>query len=280
MGVGWGRADFSQHASAEEVLKTLKDVGRNSNSIRYFFNLSVGDIVVVPLYRAIAIGIVSGNKRFVPEFANLNACNQVSVDFFCNDEGKIIRIPRNDLSEGLSSRLKIRKAIARLHDFREEIEKIIISLKEKGTYQATSAYLEQEEIKKEAFKQELLHSIASGNTRLSAGGNGLERLIVELLKIEGYNANIQAKNQSPDLADIDIKAEKIDRFNESHLFIQVKYHSGISGSHGLNQLIEYDSQDEANVQKWLITTATLSETTKQKAEEMQINTMEGSDLVD
>lgn len=65
MGVGWGRADFSQHASAEEVLKTLKDVGRNSNSIRYFFNLSVGDIVVVPLYRAIAIGIVSGNKRFV-----------------------------------------------------------------------------------------------------------------------------------------------------------------------------------------------------------------------
>lgn len=65
MGVGWGRADFSQHASAEKVLKTLKDVGRNSSSIRYFFNLSVGDIVVVPLYRAIAIGIVSGNKRFV-----------------------------------------------------------------------------------------------------------------------------------------------------------------------------------------------------------------------
>lgn len=64
------------------------------------------------------------------------------------------------------------------------------------------------------------------------------------------------------------------------MFIQVKYHSGISGSHGLNQLIEYDSQDEANVQKWLITTATLNETTKQKAEEMQINTMEGSDLVD
>lgn len=131
MGVGWGRADFSQQASAEEVLKTLKDVGRNSNSIRYFFNLSVGDIVVVPLSRAIAIGIVSGNKRFVPEFANLNACNQVSVDFFCNDDGKIIRIPRNDLSEGLSSHLKIRKAIARLHNFRKEIEKIIISLKEK-----------------------------------------------------------------------------------------------------------------------------------------------------
>lgn len=111
MGVGWGRADFSQHASAEEVLKTLKDVGRNSNSIRYFFNLSVGDIVVVPLYRAIAIGIVSGNKRFVPEFANLNACNQVSVDFFCNDDGKIIRIPRNNHSIWRILILKLKKSI-------------------------------------------------------------------------------------------------------------------------------------------------------------------------
>ena len=96
--------------------------------------------------------------------------------------------------------------------FGKKLKKIIISLKEKGTYQATSAYLEQEEIKKEAFKQELLHSITSGNTRLSAGGNGLERLIVELLRIEGYNANIQAKNQSPDLADI------VKEFKKSYSF--------------------------------------------------------------
>ncbi|UOO86504.1 restriction endonuclease [Neisseria arctica] len=119
-----------------------------------------------------------------------------------------------------------------------------------------------------------------GNTWLAAGGNGLERLVKELLEIEGYSAKIESKNQSSGIADIDISAEKIDRFNQCRLLIQVKHHKGETNSHGLKQLIAYDDNDETDAQKWLITTADLSDASKQLAEANQIRVMNGKALVD
>lgn len=107
----------------------------------------------------------------------------------------------------------------------------------------------------------------------------MERLVKELLEIEGYSAKIESKNQSSGIADIDISAEKIDRFNQCRLLIQVKHHKGETSNHGLKQLIAYDTNDETDVQKWLITTADLSDTSKQLAEDNQIRVMNGKELV-
>ncbi|UOO86505.1 hypothetical protein [Neisseria arctica] len=103
--------------------------------------MAQGDIVVVPLYRSITIGKVSGAKRFVEEEVKHDACNQVAVEFFCDQNGKVIQLPRSVLSHGLESRLKIRMTIARLNGFLDEIEKLIRSLKENGSYQQSSYLL-------------------------------------------------------------------------------------------------------------------------------------------
>lgn len=280
VGIGWGRVDFSQYNDVNDLLKDLGDVGKSRKNIKRFFNLKQGDIVLVPLHRSVGIGVVSGHKRFSPEDRKIKGCNQISVDFFCSDEtGKVIQIPRNELKQELASRLKIRQTIAELDDFSEEILGIIDGLKQKGGYQSNHVFSEHEEAQIEKFKHELLKAITSGNTWLSAGGKGLEKLIAELLKIEGYEAHIQATNQSSDIADVDIKAFKSDRFYTSNLLIQAKHHSGVSSSHGLNQLIAYPNDDD-DTQKWLITTANVSDETLQKAEAHQINVMQGADLVE
>lgn len=66
VGVGWPSLDFSQYEKAEDILQTLekqgKNIGRRKNIIRLFVGLKQGDIVIVHLYRSIAIGIVSSKK--------------------------------------------------------------------------------------------------------------------------------------------------------------------------------------------------------------------------
>lgn len=284
VGIGWPSVDFSQYETAGDILEVLqgqgKNIGRKSNIIRNFTALKQGDIVIVPLYRSIAIGMVSGKKRYSAEAAEHHACNQISVEFLKTKEGKLLYIARKELSQGLESRLKIRMAVAKLDNFKVEILKIMETAKESGAYQASSRILEKENTERENFRNGLLSAIRNGHTKLDAGGYGLEKLIKELLEIEGYKASIQAKNQSSDISDIDIFAEKEDRFYYSRLLIQVKHHKGITSKHGLEQLIAYETDDDLQAQKWLITSADLSNEFMELAREKDIQIMDGQELVD
>ncbi|SFP51029.1 restriction system protein [Nitrosomonas cryotolerans] len=285
IGYGWAKVNFSEYETAPEVIQKINQeypqgIRRHTNKVKRFFNLESGDIVIVPLSKAITIGVVNGKKCFDISLAKDQACNLISVNLFRTHDGHILRIARKTLTQGLESRLKIRAANANLTEFKDEIERIIQSIESNGAYKQETYLLEKISEAETVFKENLLKSIISGTTWLSAGGNGLEQLVKELLKIEGYTASIQAKNQSSDIADIDIKASKVDRFSESHLVIQVKHHSNISGEHGLKQLIAYDDIEERNYQKWLITTADLSESSIELAEEHNIKTMVGTEFVD
>ncbi len=284
VGVGWSSVDFSQHEKAEDILQILKEqgknIGRRSNIIRFFVGLKQGDIVIVPLYRSIAIGIVSGKKRYSADAVKDDACNQISVEYLKTKEGKPLYISRKELSQGLESRLKIRMTIAKLEKFKEEILKIMAMAKENGAYQASSYILEKENIARENFRSSLLSAILHGHTKLDAGGYGLEKLVKELLEIEGYKASIQAKNQSSDISDIDIFAEKEDKFYYSRLLIQVKHHKGLTNEHGLKQLIAYETEDDVQAQKWLITSANMSNESIELARENNIQMMNGEELVD
>lgn len=240
VGVGWASVDFSQYETAGDILKALegqgKNIGRKSNIIRNFTGLKQDDIVIVPLYRSIAIGMVSGKKRHSAEAAKHHACNQISVEFLKTKEGKPFYIARKELSQGLESRLKIRMTVAKLDNFKEEILNIMAKARENGAYQASSLILEKENAERENFRSSLLSAIRNGHTKLDAGGTGMEKLVKELLEIEGYQASIQPKNASSDISDVDISAEKEDRFHHSRLRIQVKHHRGVTGQSWLKSV--------------------------------------------
>jgi len=285
VGYGWSKVNFSNFSTLPEVIKEIKQqyvkgIGRSTNRIKRFFNLTEGDIVIVPLAKSIAIGIVSGKKTFDLSLTDKKACNLINVNFFRTNEGHILRIPRKSLTHGLESRLKIQAHNTNLKEFKDEIERIIESIASNGTYKQESYLLEKIAEAEASFKENLLKSLTTGTTWLAAGGEGLELLILELLKIEGYTAKKQAKNQSSDISDIDIKARKIDRFSESNLFFQVKHHCNISSKHGLEQLIAYVDTDDIEHEKWFITTGNLSESSIQYAEDHNIRVMVGDELVD
>ncbi|MFM6905989.1 MAG: restriction endonuclease [Acinetobacter tjernbergiae] len=285
IGYGWTKVDFSKYENATDVIAKINEeytngIGRHSNSIKRFFNLVSGDIIVVPLSKAIAIGIVNGKKSFDQDLGKVKACNLISVNFFRTNDGHILRIPRKSLTQGFESRLKIRKSNTNLNDFKEEITRIINSIESNGAYKQETYLLEKISEAEQKFKKDLLASITSGTTWLSAGGNGLEQLVKELLIIEGYTAAIQPKNQSSGISDVDIIANRIDRFSESNLLIQVKHHSNISGSHGLKQLIAFDDFEDMEYQKWFITTADMTDSSMSFASQNNIRVMVGSDFVD
>lgn len=285
IGYGWAKVDFSNCDNADQVIVQINEryengIGRHSNSVRRFFNLVEGDIVIVPLPKAIAIGVVNGKKSFDLSQAKNKACNLISVNFFRTSEGRVLRIPRKSITQGLESRLKVRKSNTNLIEFQDEINRIIDSIKSNGAYKQETHILEKVAEAENNFKQDLLKSITSGTTWISAGGIGLEQLVRELLIIEGYTASIQAKNQTSDISDIDIVARRTDRFSESNLMIQVKHHSNISSSHGLEQLIAFNEFDDVDYQKWFITTAEVSEKSLQLALQNDIRVMVGSEFID
>lgn len=285
VGYGWSKANFSEYSTISELVQKIKQeyvkgIGRSTNRIKRFFNLSEGDIVIVPLTKSIAIGVVSGKKSFDINLTDKKGCNLVDVNFFRTNDGHILRIPRKSLTNGLESRLKIQSHNISLKEFKDEIERIVESISSSGIYKQESYLLEKIAEAEANFKENLLKSLTTGLTWLAAGGDGLELLILELLKIEGYTAKKQAKNQTSDISDIDIKASKIDRFSESNLVFQIKHHSNISSKHGLKQLIAYTDPDDIEYEKWFITTGNLSESSIQYAKDHNIKVMIGYDLVD
>lgn len=279
IGYGWQRVNFSVFKSATEVIDELLreygSIGRKRNQITRFFNIKKGDIIVVPVSKHIVIGHASDVKKY--EKGISYGENRVKVSFLRDSTGKIIKIPRNQLSQGLSSRLKIRMAVGPLTEFGDEILSLLQQIEKDGGVSFNSRFLESEELATHTFKEQLLNNIQQGRTNLESGGYGLEKLVLELLKIEGYQGKILAKNQSSDISDADIEASRSDTFTSTRLTIQVKHHDGHTSIHGVEQLSGLDDDES---QKWLITTGVLSEQTISEAQDRGIYVMDGRGFID
>lgn len=285
VGYGWDRVDFSKCYNEDELFQQFSQqypngIGRQKNIIKRYYNISEGDIVIIPVFKAIVIGIVDGKKKFNATLSKHNACNLISVNFFKTKDNHLVLIPRVELSQDLQDRLKVRPSNANFNEFQGSIHTIIDSIKSEGGYEQKTYILEREKKEISIFKQKLLKSITSGKTWLSAGGIGLEHLVEELFTIEGYKADIQAKNKTSDISDVDVIATKIDRFSELSILVQVKHHENISGNHGIKQLIAINHEEDKNYKKLFITTADISEDTKLFAEQNNIEVMVGSGFVD
>jgi len=173
--------------------------------------------------------------------------------------------------------------ISDLNEFADEIERYF----QKGITQKIAFSWKEglEEIQNEKisnFKNKLLENIQSGNTNLKTGGIGLEQLVLELVTIEGYNAYIPSKQAFPSYADADIIAIKADKFSESKLLIQIKHHSGISGTWGIEQVLEIKKclpEEYQNHKLIFITSADISEEVESLAEKNDVSVLDGNDLV-
>ncbi len=281
-GIGWSKIDFSQFTTAKDLIKELKSVypkfSRARKQVERFFSLKQGDVIIVPGYKSILLAIVSGEKTFNPDFDEGHGANQISVNYLKQADGKLLRIARSDLTEGLERRLRIRQTVADLNSFIKELDKLVAK---KDVVSLASEYLQIQEAKQELFKTELLKRLRHGKTRLDAGGLGLEKLTKELLQLEGYiDVETPSKHEQKGVADVDIVAKSASNPFAPTLLIQAKHHRGETNDHAIKQLMAYDYEDDSNAQRWMITTANINDETEKKAETQGINVMLGDEFVD
>lgn len=242
VGVGWSGFDFSKMETAEQAIASINaayGIGRWANQIRRFFAIRQGDVVVSPMPYTVAIGRAEGAIFFDESYADVDRVNQRRVHFPRGKDGKILTIPRASFSEAFQRRIRVQgMTVNDLTEFGCEIQQALESLESGGIYSWTSIVAEEVAKKEEFFKKELLANIQAGKTNLRAGGIGLEKLVKELLMLDGYRAEIMSKRALGSYADADVKASRTDKCVTVQILVQVKHHQGQSGIHGIKQLEE------------------------------------------
>lgn len=290
--IGWSRVDVRNLESKDEVSEVFGDHydfwdeasatvrGRRENEILRFNNIQKGDRIVVPYRSSIALATATGEDRYESEVKDtVDLSNQVVVDYRRKD-GDVAAIPRDHLTEGLARRLRVRgMTVNELNEFDEEIEEFF-----RKEYFDWQVRLEKEEEERRSeFRKQLLQNIQDGRTYLDAGGQGLEKLVAELLKCEGYDEAEVFSERFEGVADADVRAVRADRFGEQKLLVQVKHHQGSSGDHGIDQLIAIPDlaperyEDHKLV---LVTTGSIEEETRNRANKHDIDILEGNDFAD
>ena len=287
IGYGWKNVNFKNYSSVKDLFdEGFKgiSIGRKRKQIKRFFTLTTGDLVVVPVSGAIAVGIVEGAKEYEPNDEIPLSANRIKVNFYKKDNGDILYVPRVEIATNLERRLKIRASIANLEGFSDEIEKIALKLDKNEMYTWDSDMQQKEEDAKENFIKKLEQRLTTEEGMgLSSGGYGLELLIQEIFQAKGYGASIPSKNSRPAGEDVDIVAVKEGEFDakgEKYL-IQAKHHRGITGRVGLDQLIackDDEDDNEYTYKKILMTTAKVSDNLKDEAKKEEIVIVEGEDL--
>lgn len=288
VGIGWSRVDFSKLNDANEAIKLIKaeygSIGRYSNQIRRFFKIKKGDLVVVTLPHSIAIGEALGDMLFDDDAISMDRANQQKIAF-PRVNNKLIRTPRSEIKEAFQRRLRVQGMVVNdLNEFSDEIETAYekVSCGENYSWQLMQEE-KQDEVAK-TFRKQLLKKIKQGETNLKSGGIGLEHLVRELLEIEGYQADVMAKNTFSGSADADVKASRSDVFStvDINLLIQVKHHQGFTGVHALKQLEEIkndNSSDWSGYKLMVCTSASVSKEFKDRASNSNIAVMDGDRLV-
>lgn len=288
--IGWLDTDFSQ-MTPDQVRDHIRERGhggRRANWASHFRAIKKGDVIIVPapyvIYIATAIGEATYSKTGQPE----DLANHQRVEYL-KENGQLKKIPRSSLSRELQTRLgpgSRGRTVFKLDDFKEEIKDL---LEGQDWDQKHADKSIKEEVK---FKERLLDKIRGreGGTGMKAGGIGLEHLVVELLKIEGYkNAKVMSKRgQGPGDVDVEGTKEIKDRFaseDQRKVCVQVKHHHwGKTGTHGLHQLEEakkgIEEKDNVLVKWVLLSTGTFDENVVKDADELDIQLIDGEKFID
>lgn len=286
--VGWSKVDFSQFDDVDSLVNKVREkyyengesapqvIGKKKNEVRRFKGIKEGDRIVIPFWGAICLAEAEKDELYSKQDYDQDLSNQRKVTYHRSQSGKVIFIPRDKLSEALQRRLRVRgTTIADLREFSEEIDYLF-----KG--EDFDTIYDKKRIKaSDRFKENLLKNIQAGKTNLESGGYGLEKLVKELLEIDGYEAEIQSKQRFSGFADADIEAIKEDFLLVEKLFVQVKHHSGTTGTWGAEQLTEILNSEKDLLSEYrlvLVTSATPSDELEKFCEMKNIILVSGNDL--
>lgn len=289
--VGWSGIDFTAYGTEElqRLLQQVKEnyysgqntaaqvVGKKLNEVRRFLSIRKGDILLVPYYSAVRIAVSKGEYQYDPGCACQDLANQLQVEYLTAQDG-LLTISRNELSEALQRRLRVRgSTVSDLYEFGQEIEGIL----SQDNFSFDAQFTKRMEQKEMQFKKTLLTNLRRGKTHLQTGGIGLEQLVRELFECEGYSARVCAKRETQGIGDKDIEAVKSDKFSEMKIIVQVKHHDGVSDDWGVRQLEAIqDSGEYENASYLFITSAVPSQAALQRAGRCGILVMDGAELVD
>lgn len=291
VGVGWSEVDFAAQATPAAVHNDVYNVyyanqgfdprmvGRWCNAAERFKSIQADDVIIVPRPAAIAIATALSDEIYNAAYVHTyDAANLHKVKYKSNARGDILLIPRSSLSHGLQSRLRMPGSIVvDLGEFANEID-YVLKYNENAYTQAFNELV----IKRNRdAHEELLRNIQTGKTQLEGGGAGYEKLIVAIFKALGYKAEILPKTRFPN-GDADIEAVYTDPiFGETNILIQVKHNSGITGAHGIQQLIgALQSQDYTGYMGVFVTSAeNVDDNAMKLAEKHNITVLKGADVV-
>ena len=285
--IGWSNLDLSKLTSDEaaEIVgrqdyyagTAPQVVGKKKNEVWRFKHIKKGDIIIVPYWSNVLIAKSEGEYQFSEIDADADLANQLKVKY--QRVGGSLRIlPRSELSEGLSRRLRVRgSTVTDLYEFSAEIEMLFTNTE----YTIEKSAADKNIALEESFKKRLITDIRVGNTHLITGGQGLETIVKLLFEIEGYSAKVLGKRTFSGYADADVEAKRRDTFTDTKILAQVKHHNWNTGEWGVEQLqLIKQSGEYADYKLVLITSGDVSEKIYKMAEENDISIVDGNDLAD
>lgn len=293
VGIGWSSTDFTAYEDVDDLLEFVEEkyfdddaapqhVGRILNEIARFLSIEEGDRILVPYHGSVALAEARGEFLYVPSVANSHdLSNQHRVEYRRTEDGEVAAVPRQDLSEGLERRLRVRgSTVLDLNEFADELKQIF----DDPSITWSTRVAEKEEEVRETLARDLLDRIQTGETGLEAGGRGLEYVVKELLEIEGYKASIIGSGTYPSGIDADVRATRSDRFTDTELLVQVKHHKGESDTWGgeqLSKLREYIKEAAPAAPRLiLITSASATDNLRDFCAQQEIELVEGDELAD
>ena len=287
--VGWSDVNFTNYENSETLREAVRlkcyassknpqsIITKKLNEVVRFKNIREGDYIIVPNHSNVVLAIAESEEIYSPDAFDRDLSNQRKVTYRYSGS-EILRIPRSELSEGLQRRLRVRgTTVSDLFEFRDEIEHLF----DRRSYSYSQEMQDREQEEREMLKKGILFNIQKGKTNLKTGGIGLEDLVCELMKCEGYDARVLAKTKFSGKADADILAMKDDAFMSKKIFVQVKHHSGVSGKEGIQQVIDVLRQEEyLEYEGYFVTSAAVDEDTRKFGIDNGIEVMDGEALVD
>ena len=257
--VSYGWSGFKLGQERKEDFQEIKKISGSARAVsmaRNFCKIQKGDIVLMPLWKNVAIGKIISDAIHREDLKEKDEANTYEVEW-------IGFYDRNDFSSALQGSLKYRGTFLNLWRYKEELEKL-----EKNNFDDLNLSYNKS-LEQEAEKEiEKIANHINSNSKIKFSDNEFEIFIKDLFTIVyGFEANLNSnKKEAIDGKDLTVSLD-IDEL-ETHLVynIQVKQHEGISGRESIDQILKSDASanETKNV---VVNTGRFNEDDKKYAEE-------------
>ena len=86
----------------------MRKLSKKLNEVKRFKLIKDGDYILVPYYNYVVIAEATGEEKYSDEDKSQDLSNQKIVRYRLVDDNERLMIPRNELSEGLQRRIRVR----------------------------------------------------------------------------------------------------------------------------------------------------------------------------